>query len=55
MEEELKDIDIRVVALKCRIKDEVYKKLTVQENYYLPNKSDINNNYRIRVCLVSSL
>ena len=45
MEEELKDIDIREVALKCRTKDEVYKKITVQGNYYLPNKSDINNNY----------
>ena len=45
MEEELKDIDIREVALKFRTKDEVYKKLTVQGNYYLPNKSDINNNY----------
>ena len=41
MEEELKNIDIREVTLKSITKDKVYKKLTVQGNYYLPNKSDI--------------
>ena len=45
MENELSSIDIRELALKWRSKHEIYLKLTIDLNVYLPNESDVNSDF----------
>ena len=45
MEEQQEDMDVRELALRWRSKHEVYQKLTLHGNYYLPNEADTNSDY----------